>query len=380
MKLKPTAALSFLCVLITTGVTLAAFGQTPIPGEAHASAGWNWKPDGHPPQVAGPGLQQAADAREAAVLAMCKEPAPAAPPPPAAAAPRQQQSAEPLVYSVQAIPGVIAAGQRWKKIWQTAGNNADGFIAQRDGSILIAQNDNSDVVKLDINGHASIVYRDTNTGGDLAQNTKGMLVITERSLVPAVWELAPENKLIADAYNGETFDCLRGILSSPAVLSNGGVYFREGGGLYYVNPQGLVTHYGEGINPNDSFLSRDEKTLYVPSRGQIFTFDVQPDGSLTNQKLLVEKIPGGGNDGGLIDKQGRLYVAGYHGVRVFTPDGQYLGTIPAPGNIISVAFAGRDGKTMFAAIEKRNTNPRIAGFITGMDIVTIPMIAQGYLD
>jgi len=54
----------------------------------------------------------------------------------------------------------------------------------------------------------------------------------------------------------------------------------RGGGLYYVNPQGVVTHYGQNLNPNDSFLSRDEKTLYVPSRGQIFTLDVESDGSL----------------------------------------------------------------------------------------------------
>lgn len=377
MKLKRITAISF-CVLIAPGWTPAAFGQGAVPGEAHASSGWNWRPDGHPPQLAGPGLQQAADAREAAVLAMCKEPAPAVPPAPAAGGPPQPQG--PLTYTVQAIPGVIAAGQRWKKIWQTTGNNADGLIAQRDGSILIAQNDNSDVVKLDINGHASIVYRDTNTGGDLAQNTKGMLVITERSLVPAIWELSPETKLIADAYNGETFDCLRGILSSPAVLSNGGVYFREGGGLYYVNPQGVVTHYGQGINPNDSFLSRDEKTLYVPSRGQIFAFDVQPDGSLSNQRILVAEIPGGGNDGGVIDQQGRLYVGGYHGVRVFTRDGQYLGTIPAPDNITSVTFAGPDGKTLVATVERRNTDPRIAGPIAGVEVMTIPMIAQGYLD
>jgi len=378
MKLKPINALFFFCVLIATGLTQVAFGQGAVPGGDHASSGWDWRPDGHPPQNAGPGLQQAADAREAAVLAMCKEPAPPPPPAQASGAPRQPEG--PLAYTVQAIPGVIAAGQRWKKIWQTNGNNADGLTAQRDGSILIAQNDNSDVVKLDVNGHASIVYRDTNTGGDLAQNTNGMLIITERSLAPAIWELAPETKLIADAYNGETFDCLRGILSSPALLSNGGVYFREGGGLYYVNPQGVVTHYGQNLNPNDSFLSRDEKTLYVPSRGQIFTLDVAPDGSLSNQQLLVAEIPGGGNDGGVIDQDGRLYVAGYHGVRVFTHDGQYLGTIPAPDNIISVAFAGPDGKTLFVAVEKANTDPRIFGPITGVEIMTIPMIAQGYLD
>jgi len=66
-------------------------------------------------------------------------------------------------------------------------------------------------------------------------------------------------------------------------------------------------------------------------------------------------------------------------VRVFTHDGQYLGTIPAPDNIISVAFAGPDGKTLFVAVEKANTDPHIFGPIAGVEIMTIPMIAQGLL-
>ena len=56
------------------------------------------------------------------------------------------------------IPGVIAAGRQWKEIWQVDGNNADGIIATKDGGLLIAQNDKSDVVKLDKNGKISVAY------------------------------------------------------------------------------------------------------------------------------------------------------------------------------------------------------------------------------
>ena len=30
---------------------------------------------------------------------------------------------------IAAIPGVIAAGQQWKDVWQVEGNNADGIVA-----------------------------------------------------------------------------------------------------------------------------------------------------------------------------------------------------------------------------------------------------------
>src|SRR5262249_9199426 len=51
-------------------------------------------------------------------------------------------------YMVTEIPGVIAAGQRWKYLWQEMGNNGDGIVGTNDGNLLLAQNDNSKVVKL----------------------------------------------------------------------------------------------------------------------------------------------------------------------------------------------------------------------------------------
>jgi hypothetical protein len=76
-------------------------------------------------------------------------------------------------YTVTAIPGVIAAGQRWKVVWEDKGNNADGPVGMDDGSLWIAQNDKSDVVRIDKDGKASVIYTDTYTGGTIAANRKG---------------------------------------------------------------------------------------------------------------------------------------------------------------------------------------------------------------
>src|SRR5258708_33693144 len=108
----------------------------------------------------GPGVQATQDAKEPELLKTCKTQPPArggrggqgkgAPPAAAAPGPRENKVTE--------IPGVIAAGQQWKEVWQVDGNNADGIIATKDGGLLIAQNDNSDVVKLDKNGKTSVAY------------------------------------------------------------------------------------------------------------------------------------------------------------------------------------------------------------------------------
>ena len=120
--------------------------------------------------------------------------------PPGGPGPGSAPPPGPREYTVTEIPGVIAAGQQWKFVWQQLGNNGDGIIGSPDGGLLIAQNDSSAVVKLDKNGHPSVVYSDTNTGGALSMNSKGDLFIVERGVNPSVTELAPARKTIADKF------------------------------------------------------------------------------------------------------------------------------------------------------------------------------------
>ncbi len=152
----------------------------------------------------GPGIQSAQDAKEPEVLAGCKTPPPARGP---AAAGRGRAGGPPpstamREYTVTEIPGVIAAGQKWTEVWKVDGNNADGIIGTRDGGILIAQNSNSDVIKLDKNGKTSVAYSKTNTGGALAMNTKGVLFLNNRGLNSDIVEFAPKQKVFANKYPG----------------------------------------------------------------------------------------------------------------------------------------------------------------------------------
>ena len=267
-------------------------------------------------------------------------------------------------YTVTEIPGVIAAGQKWKSVWTGTGNNADGIIASNDGGILAAQNTNSAVLKIDKSGKASFPYKDTNTGGALSMNKKGALFIVERSLPASVWQLSPRRQLLASMLNGEPLDCLGGVINDLTADSKGGVYFTMGG-LFYANPQGMVTRYGENLQTNGVILSPDEKTLYVTTRGLV-AFDVQPDGSLKNQRQFAMV----GADGTTIDAAGRIYTTQpkEQKVYVLSPDGKVLGSIPTPLNFITVAFSGPDKKTLYGVANNQRFD----------EIFTIQMIAQGY--
>jgi gluconolactonase len=269
---------------------------------------------------------------------------------------------------VTEIPGVVAAGQQWKEIWQVDGNNADGIVATSDGGLLIAQNDKSDIVKLDKDGKTSVAYLGTNTGGSVAMNSKGHLFIVNRGLNPSIEQLTPQRKTLANHYNGDPLDCIGGVLNDLTADSKGGVYFTMGG-LFYTDPRGKITRYGENLRTNGIVLSPDEKKLYVTNGGAVAAFDVAKDGSLTNQREFA-KLEGGGNgDGSTFDAAGRIYVSSNPGVQVFAADGKYLGLIPTPRGIISLAFSGPDRKMLYAVARDGAENK---DWILG-----IQMVAQG---
>ena len=41
--------------------------------------------------------------------------------------------------TIAGIPGVVVGGAQWTKVWQAAGNSADGILPDKDGSVLVAQ-------------------------------------------------------------------------------------------------------------------------------------------------------------------------------------------------------------------------------------------------
>jgi gluconolactonase len=282
----------------------------------------------------------------------------------------------PRAYQVGAIDGVIAAGQRWRFLWQEAGNNGDGIVGTDDGGLLIAQNDNSKVVKLDASGRPSVVYSDTHTGGSLSMNAKGALFVVQRGLRTGILQLTPRRVVLANRYQGDVLDCIGGNPNDLTADSRGGVYFTMGG-LYYADAAGLVTKYGENLATNGVILSGDEKTLYVTNGPTLVAFDVRPDGSLVNQRTFARLEGGGNGDGSTIDAAGRIYVTTNPGVQVIDRDGKYLGLIPTPRPVISVAFGGREKRTLFV-LARGATEANGTEIANAAQVYTIETIARGF--
>ena len=313
----------------------------------------------------------------AGVLAKCKTkpapfgipvstaPQPATPPP------------DPPVAATTAIPGVMAAGQSWKTVWDWQGNNADGPIAGDGGTLLFANNDANNVMRMDPKtGLASVIHRDVNTGGAVSRSKNGALFVVSRGLNSGVMQLEPTRKVLATTYNGEPFECVGGVLNDLSADSRGGVYVSiTGAGVFYVNPQGVVSKHGENMQgANGIILSPDEKTLYVTNGAVVVAFDVNADGSLTNQREFGKLRGGTAGDGSSVDSQGRLYVATGTSVDVFDAKGAFLGTIPGIPGLHGTAIGGPDKKTLYAIVFTGAWGTSSAR----NRIMAMPMLAQGY--
>ena len=336
-------------------------------------------PPAGPRNPSGPSVQAAQDPEYAALIATCKTP-PAAPGGRGPAGGRGGARGAPPPqgirdYAVTEIAGVIAAGRKWTFMWQQAGNNGDGIVGTDDGGVLLAQNDSSAVVKLDEKGTPSIAYSGTHTGGALSINSRGDLFIVERGLHMKVEQLAPQRRRLADSYQSEPLDCVGGVINDLTADGQGGVYFTMGG-LFHADSKGVVTRYGENLFTNGVILSPDEKRLYVTNGATLAAFDVQSDGSLTNQREFVKLISGGG-DGATIDSEGRIYVTTAAGVEVIGRDGKHLGLIPTPRGVISCAFGGNDKKTLFV-LARGAQDAEGNEVANAAQVWSIQTIAQGY--
>ncbi len=150
-----------------------------------------------------------------------------------------------------------------------------------------------------------------------------------------------------------------------AITADGDLYASDpnwkgnSGQLWHVSRKGKVTRVAQEMGTTNGIdVSPDGKTLYVNESNQrnIWAFDIQPGGTLTNKRLLI-KFPDHGFDGMRVDVDGNLYVTRYGKgvVAIVSPKGEVVREIavlgPRPSNL---CFGGPDGRTVYVT-EVENT-------------------------
>lgn len=295
--------------------------------------------------------------------------------------------------TITAIPGIISGDAKWTLVWQGP-DNADGLVGMKDGSVLFAQEQPSTIRRIDEHDKTTLWASDTHGTGALGIDNKGRVIGVERTCSDPgghpdqchenaeVIVITPKgHKTLAKEYNGKPFWRMGELVCD----SKGGVYFSDDNGTYFVNKEGKVSLVvDKSVRTNGMMLSKDEKTLVVTNGKTLVAWDINPDGTTTNQHEFAA-LHGGNGDGMALDNNGNFYVtSGDPGIQVFSPKGDYLGTIPLPRSSSSIAFAGKDKKVLYgkgAGMKNPDgTEYRTEGGArnNAKAIYRIDMIAQGY--
>ena len=159
--------------------------------------------------------------------------------------------------------------------------------------------------------------------------------------------------------------------------------------VYRIDPDLQVTQllrWPDVHMPNGIVISPDEKTLYLIEahadsnhHRDIRAYDLGADGTLSNERVLINFYPGRSGDGMAIDSAGNLYVAaGLHkqrgtsetldtkpGIHVVSPQGKLLAFRETPEDTVTnCAFGGQENKTLFVTCGSKllAIPTRIAGY------------------
>ena len=283
-----------------------------------------------------------------------------------------------------ALDAIVTPGTKLEKL-------AGGFLFTEgpvwvpDGGYLLFSDPNNNLIYRWSENEGVSIYRTHSgyTGTDIGEygqpgsngltlDAQGRVTINEHGN-RRVTRLEKNGQLtvLADRYDGKR-------LNSPNDL-----VYRSDGALYFTDPPfGLPKFFEDrrkelpfsGVyclisgelklvskslsGPNGLAFSPDERYLYVDNwddkRKVILRYEVQPDGSLTNEKTFYDASEEPGEDawdGLKVDVQGNVYASGPGGLWILSPEGKHLGTISGPEHPHNMAWGGEDNRTLYLAAQ-----------------------------
>jgi gluconolactonase len=316
--------------------------------------------------------------------------------------------ADPFVAHDPTFAAVTGAAPRLAKVVDTDAHEGPVYVPGEDALYFTSLPDAQRVairrLALDCDRfplgqeHVSTVREPANMANGMALDRKGRLLICEQGtrFEPGrISRLDPRTGIVETIV--EQWSGLR--LNSPndvVCKSDGTIWFTDpsygfvqgfkdapqvGDHVYRYDPRtDRLTLVADSFDkPNGLAFSPDEQVLYVGDSGyvhgpndyavtrphHVIAFDVLEGRHLANSRLFAIITPGF-PDGIKVDAAGRVYVSGFSGVQVFSPNGDMIGEIRLPG-AVNFTFGGRDNTTLFittdtavwaTSLQARGAQPR----------------------
>ncbi len=237
------------------------------------------------------------------------------------------------VWFTDVIPGGVQrlGENNDTKRWLPERRWIGGLLLNEDGSVLCS-------------GPGGIAWFNPATG------RSGILL----SMIDGV-PLLGANEMYPDGKGGIYFGTLdvpaieKGQRPSPAALYRldvEGRTIRLCDGLAFSNGIG-VSLDGRRLFHNESFVGT-------------FAYEIRPDGSLGERKMLLKKED---CDGMAIDAEGRLWITGFNSAELLclAPDGSIVQRVSVPaGAVTNIRFGGNDGRDIFVTTVPADAGERLA--------------------
>jgi sugar lactone lactonase YvrE len=279
--------------------------------------------------------------------------------------------ATPAAAQDMALNQILLPGESWRPVVEGL-QSVDVLTANRQGEVFLAVGNDKgkSLIRLDKQGLPTIL-------ASLSAAVTGLTVGPDNLL----YGCQPDRKCIVrfDAEGKEKPVAQDLAASAVCVTSKGALYCCVPGekAVYLIDADGKKRKVAEGIGePSGLVLWRDEGTLVVAdaSSKYLWTFRVEPDGSLTSKEgYYTLRVPRGEKAFKvtqlIVDQAGRLYAATDLGVQIFDPTGRMSGVLtkpsPEPVSALTIGGPERDllyivcGNKMFV----RKTQAK--GFIPG---------------
>jgi gluconolactonase len=214
-------------------------------------------------------------------------------------------------------------------------NKGNGMTFDLDGRLIVCEHVTSSVVRMDPDGTGSGREVIASHYGDRELNAPNDVVVKSDGAI---------------YFSDPTYGRMPGFgIERDQDLDFQGVYrIPPGGG----DTQLLADDFGQ---PNGLCFSIDESLLYVndTEKAHIRVFDVQPDGTIANSRVLADGIGtasleiGDLVDGMKLDERGNIWVTGPGGVCVFDAQGEHIGTVQVPEPVGNINWGGPDWRSLF---------------------------------
>lgn len=269
---------------------------------------------------------------------------------------------------------------------ETAVAFLEGPAVDRAGNVFFTNIPPEQILKWEPAQKKVSVFREkSNQANGLRFDREGRLLACEGAgRVTRTDPRTGETAVLADAYQGRPLGApndleidARGRIYFTSRLSNTDPARGNVNAVYRIDPDGGIARIlaaPEVDMPNGIATSPDDRILYlIDSDGRegrarrIRAYDLKPDGTAANGRLLYDFYPGRGGDGMAVDAEGHLYVAaGLHrprgtsetlatrpGIHVISPRGQLLAFMEtSEDTITNCKFGGPDLRTLYVACGK----------------------------